>query len=367
MKKTEQVASEESFGQILDAITDMILVKGPKSKLLWANKAFCTYYGMSNLELRGIIDAPFSEPDHTQKFVRDDAQVFNSGTVLDIPEEQVNRHDGVIRTFHTVKTPIFDNDKNVIMTVGVSRDISDRKENEENLRIERERAVYSSKMASLGEMAGGVAHELNTPLATTILLAGQCEDLLNEEKIDVDTIKSKIASIDRTAKKMAKIIAGLRTFSREGKNDAKVQAKMARIVEETLAFCRGRLEANGTKLIVDMDTTDLIVSCRVTELSQVLLNLLNNSHDAIADSKSEKWIRIEAKKVGGKVEISITDSGHGISKEQAEDIFKPFYTTKETEKGTGLGLSISKRIIESHGGTIFIDFDSPNTRFVIWL
>jgi len=91
--------------QVLDAIADMVLVKGPHSKIVWANAAFLEFYGMTNEQLRGIIDAPFNEPDYTQKYVRDDAIVFETGEILDIPEEQMTRHDGRVFLVHTVPLP----------------------------------------------------------------------------------------------------------------------------------------------------------------------------------------------------------------------------------------------------------------------
>jgi two-component system, NtrC family, sensor kinase len=118
--------TEERHRQILDAIADLVFVKGPQSQILWANKAFREMYGMSNEQLRGIVDAPFNEPDYTQKYIRDDAQVFSTGKALEIPEEHVTRHDGKILTVNTVKAPIVDASGNVVMMVGVSRDVTER-------------------------------------------------------------------------------------------------------------------------------------------------------------------------------------------------------------------------------------------------
>ncbi len=118
--------SELRYQQILDAITDMILVKGEKSSIVWANKAFREYYGMSNEQLRDMIDAPLVEPDYTLQYIKDDAYVFESGEILQIPEEPVTRYDGVVRPFETFKAPIRDLSGKVIMTVGVSRDITER-------------------------------------------------------------------------------------------------------------------------------------------------------------------------------------------------------------------------------------------------
>jgi PAS domain S-box-containing protein len=128
----------EVYRQILDAIADMVLVKGAQSRILWANKAFRDYYGMSNQELLNIVDAAFSPVDFTAQYVRDDAQVFETGAVLDIPDEPVARHDGLVQTFHTVKSPLRDAEGKVRMTVGVSRNTTEQKRIKEDLARYRE-------------------------------------------------------------------------------------------------------------------------------------------------------------------------------------------------------------------------------------
>ncbi|MFS8119400.1 MAG: PAS domain S-box protein, partial [Microcoleus sp.] len=123
--------SEQKYHQILDSIADMVLVKGPKAKIVWANQAFRDYYGMSQEELQDITDAPFAEPDHTLQYIKDDTFVFETGQTLQIAEEPVTRYDGEVRLWSTVKTPIRNQDGHITMTVGVSRDMTERKAAEE--------------------------------------------------------------------------------------------------------------------------------------------------------------------------------------------------------------------------------------------
>ncbi|NQE35907.1 PAS domain S-box protein [Microcoleus asticus] len=123
--------SEEKYHQILDSIGDMVLVKGPQSKIVWANKAFRDYYGMTEEELQDIVDAPFADPDNTLQYIKDDAFVFDTGRTLQISEEPVTRHDGEVRLFSTIKTPICNEHGQVVMTVGVSRDMTERQKAEE--------------------------------------------------------------------------------------------------------------------------------------------------------------------------------------------------------------------------------------------
>ena len=123
--------SEQKYHQILDSIADMVLVKGPQSKILWANQAFRDYYDMSEEELQRIVDAPFNNPDNTLQYIKDDTFVFETGQTLEILEEPVTRHDGEVRLFSTVKTPIRNEENLIAMTVGVSRDMTERKAAEE--------------------------------------------------------------------------------------------------------------------------------------------------------------------------------------------------------------------------------------------
>ena len=136
--------TEQMYRQVLDSIPDMILVKDRNFRILWANKAFRSYYNMTNEELKGILDSSFNEPDFTKRYNEDDSYVFNTGKVLDIPEEPVTRHDGQVALFHTIKAPLYGESGEVVKSVGVSRDITERKQIEEIIRKgERKfRAIY---------------------------------------------------------------------------------------------------------------------------------------------------------------------------------------------------------------------------------
>lgn len=135
--------SEQRYRQILDAITDMVLVKESRSRIVWANKAFRDYYALENEQLRDLIDAPFNQVHYTQRYLQDDAYVFQTGQTLIVPNEPVTRHDGEERLFDTIKSPIFNSEGQVVMTVGVSRDTTERKQAELVLQetIEREKAI----------------------------------------------------------------------------------------------------------------------------------------------------------------------------------------------------------------------------------
>jgi PAS domain S-box-containing protein len=363
----EPELNERVFRQVLDAISDCILVKGPQSRILWANRAFRELYGMSNEQLRNLIDAPFSDPDYTERYLRDDRYVFETGRSLEIPEEPAKRHDGVEVYFNTVKSPITDENGKVVMMVGVLRDITERKRTEALLDEQRGRMLASAKMSALGEMAGGVAHEINNPLAAIHLRAAQLRELANRSELDTETVLRYAEKISVTCERIAKIVQGLRAFVRDVARDPFQRYSSRAILEETLALSCERMRREGVELRIDVPAADAgEMDCRPVELSQVLLNLLNNAADEVADEPL-RWVGAALRVGAEEIEFRISDSGPGIRPEVRKRIFDPFFTTKAAGKGTGLGLSVSKGIVEGHRGTVELQSDGGHTCFVVRL
>ncbi len=225
--------------------------------------------------------------------------------------------------------------------------------------------IHSSKMASLGEMAGGMAHEINNPLT---IIQGKVKILslmVNDEKPDKAMIEKEIDKIMFTTERISKIVRGLRTFSRVSDNDPFEVMPLSVVFKETLDLCAEKFKFNGVELqIAPIPPVD--IDCKPSQISQVLLNLFNNANDAV-EELSEKWIQVGFSQANGMIKIYITDSGLGISPEISQRIMEPFFTTKEVGKGTGLGLSITKGIIEAHKGKFTYNADSHHTQFIIEL
>ncbi len=249
-------------------------------------------------------------------------------------------------------------------------EITDRKKAEAVAAQTLERISHSSKMAALGEMAGGVAHEINNPLAILSALSSELVELVDERAVviagDRAELREIAAEIEATTLRIARIVSGLRSFSREGAGDPFVRVPLRRVIEDTVALCARRLAYADIAFLVDDVAHDLELDCRPSQISQVLLNLLNNAHDAVVRSDS-RWIRLSVREHGPMIEIVVTDSGSGIPEVVVKRMFEPFYTTKEVGKGTGLGLSISAGLIAGHGGRLEYDAAFANTRFVLSL
>lgn len=242
-------------------------------------------------------------------------------------------------------------------------------ERTEELERERASAIHSTRLAVLGQMAGGIAHEINNPLAIVGLSSEQIAAVLEDvqlpptKRMQVDKLISRIGM---TVDRMAHIITGLRSFARDGSKDPFIVTPVYSIIEDTLVFCRMPIEKQKIKLMVDEFPEDLYIFCQPTQISQVLVNLLNNACDAVANLP-EKWISLSWRVMGDRLRIAVTDSGSGIPTEIAEKIFLPFFTTKPAGKGTGIGLSVSYGIIENHSGSIELNLMSKNTQFVVEL
>jgi signal transduction histidine kinase len=230
----------------------------------------------------------------------------------------------------------------------------------------RMRATESARLASLGEMASGIAHEINNPLA---IIKASAEQLLvnsQNQELSSASIKKSAERISRVADRIAKIIMGLRTFAREGKSDPFAVVSIEAVVNETLEFCLSRFKSNGIEIIINPISAELVVHGRSVQMSQVLLNLLNNAYDALGSSEVlSPRIEVLGRKIGDFVEIHVVDNGVGIPEEIRTRIMQPFFTTKEVGKGTGLGLSISRSIMEDHRGELLLAQDPLPTRFIM--
>ncbi len=228
--------------------------------------------------------------------------------------------------------------------------------------------TMTSKLAALGEMAGGIAHEINNPLA---IIAGNCNYLIRTieaQKIDPEVIAKRLGHVEQTARRISKIVHGLKTISRDATKEEFTSVRIGDLFDEVISLCFEKLKHSSVKLIIDLDDPiyDQLIECRHIQISQTLINLIGNAFDAV-ENLEERWIRIECRNVGSNIEFRFIDSGHGIAEKIQEKIFQPFFTTKEVGKGTGLGLSISNSIILNHEGEFFIDNDYPNTCFVVKL
>jgi len=263
---------------------------------------------------------------------------------------------------HAVPVPAIDGDWSVTVTY---TDITMQFQAQRQIESDRQHLLQSAKMAALGEMAGGVAHEINNPLAIILGRSEQIKGRILRNDFNPERILTDLEKMNSTVGRITRIVKGLQAFSRNADNDPFQDVLIGGMVQDTLDLCAEKFRNINIEVRVDV-SVDIVVLGRLAQLEQVLMNLLSNSYDAIA-TLEQRWIQIDALSDQGWVEISVQDSGVEIKAAIAEKIMQPFFTTKVVGKGTGLGLSISKGIIESHGGTLTYQPKGGHTRFVIRL
>jgi len=223
---------------------------------------------------------------------------------------------------------------------------------EQELRDKQEQLVQAGKLATLGELTTGVAHELNNPLNNIGLFVGNAVDLIELAVTEKEQIVGELQHAMQQVSKATEIISHLRTFGRAAPV-SREPISLREVIERALSLMREQLRLREIEVTVELGPKDQVVVGNAIQLEQVFINLLTNARDAVAESP-RKQVRIAAATGDGAVEVTLADSGHGIPPGLERRIFDPFFTTKQVGKGTGLGLSITYGIINEHGGTISV-------------
>lgn len=237
-------------------------------------------------------------------------------------------------------------------------------QSQKRLQEQSVKLMHASRLASLGEMAGGIAHEINNPLT---IIMGSLGFIQKNAGIasEAERIVERASRISGAALRIKNIVSGLFSFAEQSESLPFEKANARIVIEETLNFCVEKFKSSGIEMQSDL-TSDLYFRGRANQVSQILLNILNNSYDAVREVDN-KWIKVSLYKLGETVSIEITDSGMGISPDMQTRLFQPFATTKEVGKGTGLGLSIARGIARENGGDVSYIERAAHTTFRITL
>ncbi len=224
--------------------------------------------------------------------------------------------------------------------------------------------ALASKEARL-DMAGGLAHEINTPLGVILGTTENLKILCEMGPVDLASALPYLDSIENTTVRIAKTIEALQLFSSEAGREAVTETGLASIVGDTLALCREKFDKAGIEVRVSVPSA-IRIDCRPSQISKIILNLLSNSFDAV-ESQSKRWVSIDAFAADDSITVTITDSGAPVPAHIAGKMMQPFFSTKEVGKGTGLGLSVAFGIAQAHGGQLSYVADSPETQFRLTL
>lgn len=321
---------------IMNVTPDFITLQDKELTYTFAGRAFCDYFKLKEEEVVGKTDFDIFSPQQADLNYHEDKQILLTGRPL-AKEITFKRPEGQC-WFHVVKVPVYDQDGSLMGLLLTARDISMLKKFQEQL-------IQSQKMEDLGRLAGGVAHEINTPLG---IILGYTQLLMDDIKDEEPLEDLKI--IEKQAKVCRKIVADLLGFSRHS-HSVREAVDVNASMREVTQLVEHAFFMNRIKIVHVPDETLPPLTGDKERLKQVWLNLLNNAADAIGQ---DGVIYVQSKRGthGRGLEVSVADTGRGVEKEHLSKIFDPFFTTKQVGKGTGLGLSVSFGIIREHGGTI---------------
>jgi len=261
-------------------------------------------------------------------------------------------------------TKIANNDHNSF-SILLTENITLHKKAEAQIIEQQHKLNYSAKMTALGEMASGIAHEINNPLGTINATSTAISNLLKKKNFDDPFVFKSLEKINTTVDRIAKIIKGLRNFSREASQDELQLTHISEILQDTLSLCSESLKKNQIDIKVNHPYPDSAIFCRPAEISQVLLNLLSNATAVLSQHNGERIIEILTTRSEELITIEVSNTGPLIAEEIKNKIFQPFFTTKPVGEGTGLGLSISTGIMKSHQGSLELKKNCPRTTFVL--
>lgn len=333
--------------------------------ITYVNDKFCEISKYSREELIGQNHRIINSDHHPKEFFMELWKTISSGKVWK-GEIRNRAKDGSHYWVLTTITPFLTPKGRPFKYVAIRTDITEQKHVQHEAEQQRSALLYAEKMASVGELAAGIGHELGNPLAALRGRVELLESMVQSGKAGLPEVLKTTETLKVLADRMASIIRGMKSLSRDGSNDPVQKVSLGQLLRDVLGFTYDSFQKHGIQVRTRELDDRVQVRCQETQISQVFVNLINNAKDAAIESE-DRWIQVEVLDRGEDIEVAVSDSGKGIPPEIREKIMMPFFTTKPVGKGTGLGLSISTAIVESHGGKLTLDADFPHTRFIVRL
>jgi two-component system, NtrC family, sensor kinase len=390
------------FRTLIDIVPDRIYAKDRQNRFILANCAQARFMGVATpQDLIGKSDVDFYAPDKAAEFVEVERQVLEAGeSLIAIEQFSPNPHTGALEWTQATKVPLHDKQGQVIGLVGLAHDITERKRYEaeiqqrnaelaalnQQLSQAQQQLMQSEKLAAIGQLAAGVAHEINNPIVfiysnfntldgymkqfhrllaafteaqrgiTDPQVLAQLNSLRKDADLDflLEDSQNLMTETRDGLTRVKKIVLDLKNFSRVDDVAEWGEADLHQCFDTTLNILASEIrhKADVVKLYAEIPP----VACIVSQINQVILNLLLNATDAIGPQRGTITVRTGVDDDPGKeaqhVWFEVSDTGCGMTKEALQRIFEPFYTTKPIGKGTGLGLSLSYGIVQGHHGRI---------------
>jgi PAS domain S-box-containing protein len=368
-KKAEKTLqeSEEKLQLIIETSPVGICTVDPLGNFVTTNLAYEQMVGYSKEELRGLsffdVTHPDDRPDNRRLF-REMFSLQTSGFSI---EKRYIHKDGTMIEVAVHASGVMDAEGRTKFGTAFIEDITDKKKAEAERKSLEQQSRQAQKMESVGQLAGGVAHEINNPINGIMNYAQLIKDKIGEE----NPLSEYTSEIIHETERVSKIVKNLLVFARQDR-ESHSPAKLKDIIDDTMSLIQTVIKRDQITLIADISDDLPKIKCRSQQIQQVVMNLVTNARDALNekypgfnDNKKIEITSASVKKDGRQwIRTTVEDRGIGISFDTVERVFDPFYTTKERFRGTGLGLSISYGIVKDHKGELTVESEPGQyTRF----
>ncbi len=406
-RTAELCKSEERFRLITENVADLIAIVDPQGKRLYNSPSYERLLGYERDELKATLAFAQIHPEDRDKVIAAAQRTAETGAG-EVVEYRMQHKNGSWRTLESHGAPFRNANGTIEGVLIVARDVTDRKQADQERELMEVQLRQAQKLESIGRLAAGVAHEINTPtqyigdntrfvqdafadLVPVLKLPAALLAAVRENQLSSETIESAIALLEKAevdylceeipkavdqslqgVERVTKIVRAMKEFSHPGSVE-KTQVDLNHCIDSTLTVARNEWKYVA-ELVTDFDPDLPPVTCLPGEFNQVILNLVVNAAHAIGDALNgdgpqKGVITVSTKHDHGWVEVRIRDTGAGIPESVRGKIFEPFFTTKAVGKGTGQGLTIARSVIvDKHGGTIAFETESGRgTVFIIRL
>ncbi|HYW12987.1 MAG TPA: ATP-binding protein [Longimicrobium sp.] len=361
-KEAEEALQDQrrQLRQMIDVVPHLLFVKDEEGRYIVGNQAMALACGTTPEELVGKTDQELGvNTPEAERHRLDDLDVMRTGEPKFMPADSRTGPDGVHRIHETLKVPFRRTGTDQPAVLGLVRDITEEQQKSRQLR-------RAERLASVGTLVGGVAHELNNPLSA---IKGLSHLMLMDPHSVED--HENLETIHREADRMARIVADLRRLARQSlEQDAlpRTSVDLNEVVRHVLRVRRYSLTTRNVDIVEELNPDLGRVLADTGRLEQVVLNLVLNAEQAIAGGAGTGTVTIRTHSDRGTVSLSVQDTGPGIAQTDLERIFDPFWTTKPPGEGTGLGLSLVHGIVAEHGGEIRVESElGSGARFTLVL
>jgi PAS domain S-box-containing protein len=352
LKQAEEALheSEEKYRLIVENSRDTIFTINNAEEFAYVSPSITAMLGYHPAQLIGKKFISLVHPDDVHIIGEETQQSYLPGYTVSADNIYRMRHaSGEWRWVASRGTRAIDANGNFLNFIGIIRDVTEHKQAEEEKQALEEKAQVNSRLAAVGELAAGIAHEINNPLTSVI---GFSQLALAKQNVP-DDIKEDLKIIEEGSRRVADIVRRLLTFARQSK-PVKIAANINELIDNTLKLREYVLKTNNIEVKTKFDPELPWLTVDPGQLQQVFLNLLVNAEQAMNKSHRRGTLTISTENIANAIRITFQDDGPGIKKEIMERLFEPFFTTKDPGEGTGLGLSLSRSIILEHSGKISV-------------